>query len=147
MLGIAQLGDPIIIFGSQSALVQTGETLTNSYTGVGAVVSPTIRAEGVYAIAIDLTYAMGAAETSNTAEVKIEGSHDGTNWYQFVNDATSSGVSTIDLREFKLNGEGSYHLPIIDVFTNYLRLSAKETGVSSNYGTIFGKITLLGSNK
>lgn len=62
-----------------------------------------------------------------SAEIKIEFSYDGTNWYQETFGSISSGVETNTVGEHKIEATGSYRIltPIKDRF---IRVSAKGTG-------------------
>lgn len=94
-----------------------------------------------------ILYTMGAAETSNSVEFKIEGSSDRTNFYQFVNDTTSGATSTLTQREFTVVGNNGSTIAIavpLDVQDKYCRISFKETGVASNKGSVFAEVTLSG---
>ena len=66
-----------------------------------------------------------------SAELKIEFSDDGTNYYQETTSSVSSGVSTDKLTEHKLEATGNYRiaLPICD---RYIKVSVKGTGTVTN---------------
>lgn len=117
------------------------ETLTNSYTGEGAVVSDAIFIGKSDSVALDITYTMGADETSNTMQVEVEvanpvgtGAPEATDWMLYS--TISSG--TVTASEWSMS-PGSYHV-IIDIAAKYIRLSFKETGVATNFGTVSTKL-------
>lgn len=114
-------------------------TLTSAYTGNRHVFD----AAGFQKLSIDLNYAMGGAETGNTMELLVEHSPDGgTNWYKLVIDTTSTSTSVITPREWQMAPEKLN--VIIDIAYKKMRLSLKETGVASNYGTATVAYTLSG---
>ena len=131
-----QVGDKEFVIGSISGTTITPETLTNSYTGTGAVVSSAIYVKSIYTIALDVFYTMGASESDNSIQFILETSMDGTNWTRMVNETVSGGTSTLTEREFTFAGTGEIHVPINNVTAEYLRISCKETGVAANYGTV-----------
>lgn len=142
--------DPFVIFGSKNAttLARTSVALTSAYQAEdGTVPTKTIQTSGWSKLNIDLLYTMGAAETSNSIEIRVEGSADGTNFYRVPNESVSGGTSTITAREFTFVGTNAAAASIsigLDIFYKYIRIAAKETGVASNAGTIYGEVTLLG---
>ncbi len=96
---------------------------------------------------LDVLYTMGATESTNSIELKVEGSPDGTNWYRLPNESVSSGTSTLTAREFTFVGTNADAATIsigIDIFYKFIKVSAKETGVASNAGTVYVEATLSG---
>jgi hypothetical protein len=90
---------------------------------------------------------MGATESSNSIEIKIESSPDGVNWYRLPTDTTSGATSTLAAREFTFVGTNAAAATIsipLEIQYKYMKVSAKETGVASNKGTIYGEVTLSG---
>ena len=140
MSALQVMGDPEFIFGSISGTTITGETLTAAYTGTGALISRTIPTKNIFTIALDIFYTMGATETGNSIELAVDTSIDGTNWTRIANDSSSAGTSTLTRREFTFVGAdaalSTIHLPINNITANYVRVSAKETGKATNFGTL-----------
>lgn len=135
--------------GTKSGTTRTPITLESTYQAESGQTKPTktFSSGGYSKMNIDLLYTMGSGESTNSIEVKIEGSTDGTNWYRIPNDSTSGGTSTLTAREFTFVGTDAAAATIsigLDIFYKYLKVSIKETGVVTNKGTIFGDITLLG---
>ncbi len=96
---------------------------------------------------LDFLYTMGASETSNSIEWKVEGSPDGINFYRIANESVSGGTSTETAREFTFVGSDGAAATIsvgLDIFYEFVRVSAKETGVAANFGTVYCEATLLG---
>lgn len=127
---------------------RTGVTLESTYqtTPVTTAFS-TFKTTGYSKLNLDLLYTMGAAETANSIEVKFECSPDGINFYRIPNESVSGGTSTIVAREFTFVGSDAAAATIsigLDIFYKYVRVSAKETGVAVNKGTVYGEITILG---
>tara|TARA_R100001086_G_C11848217_1_gene261037 strand:- start:24708 stop:25103 length:396 start_codon:yes stop_codon:yes gene_type:complete len=106
-------------------------TLTSAYSGnVGTVLD----VKGMSKVSIDVDYAQGASESGNICHFKLEHSTDGTNWYQLVIDDTNT-VSDITAREWNITGDATLNL-IVDIAYDKLRISARESGVASNAGTL-----------
>lgn len=142
--------NPFTIIGSKTpAGVTTGVELESTYSAT-EVTEPTKSFEtaGFSRMSLDFVYTMGAAETSNSVEIKIEGSPDGgLNWYQLVNDSTSGATSTLTKREFLhvgTNGAASKFNIILDIAYRKVRVSGKETGVAANKGNLYAEVTLSG---
>lgn len=97
---------------------------------------------------LDILYTTGDSETNNSIEIKIEDSSDGVNWYRIPNEAVSTGTSTLTEREFTFVGASAatgYAISLgLDIFYRFLRVSAKESGVSANAGTVYCRGTLCG---
>jgi hypothetical protein len=134
-----------IIAGSKTAAgVRTGVTLEGTYDGSTLKKFET----GSYSVLnLDINYTMGATETSNSIEVKIESSPDGINFYRIPNEAASGGTSTLTAREFTFAGANAAAAPIsirLDIAYKYMRVEFKETGVASNKGNVFCEVTLSG---
>lgn len=135
--------------GSKDGTTRTSITLESTYQTESGQTKPTktFNVAGYAKLNLDLLYTMGAAETTNSIEIKIEGSVDGTNYYRIPNDSTSNGVSTLTAREFTFVGTNAAAATIsigLDIFYKKIKVSIKETGVASNKGTIFGDVTLSG---
>lgn len=134
-----------VVFGSKSGTTPTGATLTAAYTGNA---SGKITCTGMSKMNIDLIYTTGTGETNNSIELKIECSPDGTNWYRIPNVETSGGTSTLTQREFTFVGASAataYTISLgLDIFYHFIKISAKETGVATNFGTLYGELTLSG---
>jgi len=136
--------------GTKSGTTRTSITLESTYQAESGQTKPTkaFASSGFSKMNVELLYTTGAGETSNSIEVKIEESSDGTNFYRIPNDSTSGDTSTITAREFTYVGASAataYPISIgIDIFYSNIRISVKETGVASNKGTIFADVQLLG---
>jgi len=139
--------DPVPVFGSRlaaSPFTRTSVALTNAY----ADTYKEIKVGGYSKMNLDILYTMGAAETANTIEFKIEGSPDGTNWYALANESNSGAVSTLLARNWTFTGTNAAAATIsigIDVFYKYVKISVQETGVAANAGTIYAEATLSGA--
>lgn len=120
-----------------------GTTLTAGYVA-GTVHSVKHAKEAV----LQIGYTMGSAETSNSIEVKIEWlGLDGATYYrdcEFVYDpqaATSGGTATVALHEFSFAAVSAaatydYFTLKIPILGEKLKVSFKETGKASNFGTV-----------
>lgn len=143
-----QLAFPII--GTKSGTTLTAWTLESTYQAEGTTkTTKTFDVAGMSKMNLDCVYTTGAAETNNTIEIKLEASVDGTNFFQLTNESASSGTSTLYAREFTLTGASAataYAFTLgIDVFYKKMRVSAKESGVASNKGTLYCEATLSGA--
>lgn len=114
----------------QSVVAFDNVTLTDDYTNNEFV----LPVGGMEKLTLDIDYAQGASETGNICEFKIEHSTDGTNWYQLVIDDTNT-VSDIIGREWNITGDAKLNI-IIDIAYKEIKISAKESGVSTNEGSL-----------
>ena len=128
----------------QSQLLEFGDvteyTLTSSY-----VASDAVRVMGVYQVGLDVGYTMGATETGNSVQLLVSFSNaevpTSADWYQAVSESTSSGVTTIALQNYTFAAVSAaatfdnFHLGF-PVDAIWVRVSAKETGVATNAGTL-----------
>lgn len=150
------IGTVVYTYETDSTTILTSTrtpwTLASTYPVAESVGSPTLpiksfRTSGQAKLNLDISYTEGASETSNSIELKIESSSDGKNWYRIPNESVSSGTSTLTQREFTFVGADGANSTIsigLDIFYHYMRVSAKETGVSVNTGTAFIMATLSG---
>lgn len=132
-----------VVLGSKSGTTRTASTLTNVYTGN----TKTFEVGGWSKMDLALNYTMGAGETSNSIEVKVEQSPDGTNFYRIPNESVAGGTSTLTAREFTFVGADAAAATIsigLDIFYKYVKVSVKETGVVTNAGSIYAEATLSG---
>lgn len=138
----------LVLIGSKSGSTRTGIELESTYQAESATEATRSFTTGLYSKAVfHILYTMGSAETSNSIEVKIEASPDGTNWYRIANDSTSVETSTLTAREFKFVGTDGAAATIsifLDIAYKHMRVSCKETGVASNKGNIYVETTLSG---
>lgn len=137
------------IIGSKSGNTRTSVALTSAYQEEsGTNPTKTFRIGGQSKVNLDILYTTGAGETNNTIEIKLEASPDGVNMYQLTNESASSGTSTLYQREFTFTGAAAataYAFTLgIDVFYEYLKVSAKESGVATSAGTVYIEATLSG---
>ena len=127
---------------------RTAVNLTASYEEeLTTNATKTFKTTGMSKLNLDILYTMGATETTNSIEVKIEGSPDGINFYRIPNDSTSAGTSTLTAREFTFVGANAAATTIsigIDIFYEFMKVSAKETGKETNFGTVYAEATLSG---
>lgn len=142
--------DSHVLIGSKTeAGVRTGVELENTYSTTEDT-EPTkiLRVAGFTKLNLDILYTMGAAETTNSIELKVEASPDRTNWYRIANDSTTSGTSTLTAREFTFvgtDGAAATTSVFIDIAYQYVRVSLKETGVGTNKGNVFVEATIAGA--
>lgn len=139
-----------VIIGSKTAAgVRTGIELESTYSTTETTEPTKIFETGGYTkLVLDSIYTMGASETTNSIEIKVEGSPDRTNWYRIANDSTTTDTSTLTQREFTFVGSDGAAATIqifLDIAYKYVRVSCKETGVVTNKGNVFVEATLVGA--
>ena len=146
-LGYTFRSAPIVVFGTKVDGIRAASSLqlTTSYV---AADTTTISIGGMSKAEFYILYTMGPGEDSNSVEIKIEMSPDGTYLYQTVNDATSTDTSTLTKREFTFVGisntaEAAFTLPF-DIQGRFMTVSAKETGTATTAGSIYAEVILLG---
>ena len=134
-----------VLIGTKSGTTRTAVTLTAAYDVANK--TKTIETGGYSKLNLDILYTMGSGETTNSIETRIECSPDGTNWYRIPNESVSAGTSTLTAREFTFVGADAAAATIsigLDIFYKYMKISAKETGVAANFGTVYVEGTLSG---
>lgn len=124
----------------------TTVTLTAAYSATNRKILPI---GGMSKAVLDVSYTTGAAETGMGLTIKVEFSPDRTNFYRAINDTTTNSESVLTERNFTFAAADSatnyaFSLPI-DIYNKYIRISVIETGVSTNYGTVYIGATLSGA--
>lgn len=133
------------VIGTKDGTTRTSVALTTAYDVANK--TKIIPTGGYSKINFDVLYTMGAAETANSIELRIDASSDGTNFYRIANESVSGGTSTLTAREFTFVGVNADVATIsigLDIFYKFVRISAKESGVASNAGTVYVEATLCG---
>lgn len=134
-----------VAVGTKSGTTRTSVALTTAYDVANK--TKDFATGGFSKLNLDVLYTMGATETANTIEIRVEGSPDGTNWYRIPNESVSGGTSTLTAREFTFVGTNADAATIsigLDIFYKFMRISFKESGVVTNAGTIYCEATLSG---
>ncbi len=133
-----------ILLGTRTTTTIVGEELESTYAADATKVMET---GGMSKVNFNIRYTMGAAETTNSIEIRISTSPTSNVFYQIVNENVSSGTSTLLQREFTIVGVDAsnrdFSLPL-DIQDEYLKIEFKETGASSNKGKVFCEATLSG---
>ena len=133
-----------VLIGSRDGSTITTEELESTYHADAIKSFPT---RGHSRVNFNIRYTMGSGETSNTLQIRIETSPDGNVWHQLVNETVSGGTSTLTQREFTITGtdadDHDFSLPL-DVSDKFMRISFKESGVSSTKGSVYCEATLGG---
>ena len=94
-------------------------------------------------VTLYIAYTMGSTETSNSLEMVIEFSADGSTWYRKTNEAESTGTTTLTKQEYTfaaVSAAATYdyiRVKVTDIADKYMRVLVKETGKASNFGTCF----------
>lgn len=129
----------------------TPVTLTGTYTDNDVVV-PIGYADQV---TLYIGYTMGAAESGNSIQVKIDFADrnldvSSTEWARSSSEADSSGTITLTLQERTFSAvaaAGTYdvfRIKLTDVNDKYMRVSVKETGIAANGGSCYVRATIGG---
>lgn len=132
------------IVGSRDGSSITTATLESSYASSP---SDTLDTGGMSKVNLNIRYSMGDSETSNSLEIKVSTSPTNDVYHQIVNESTSGGTSNLTVREFTITGNDGgdldFSLPL-DVQDEWMKFEFKESGVSSNKGSVFCEATLSG---
>lgn len=113
--------------------IRTAAILTNSYVA-GTVLNysntnPALRNQ----LNILVKFTIGSL---TSAQIKVEFSHDGTNYYQDTFESISGGTSTLSNGEYSIGATGNFVISVPIKFS-YIKISAKGTGtVTSSEMTI-----------
>jgi len=105
-------------------IVRDASALTNSYVA-GNIIGDASE-YNTLALEVDLT--LGSL---NSAELKIEVSNDGVNYYQQVSETTSSGTTNIFLNERSMSEDGKYAFLISPIRAKFIKVSVKGTGTTT----------------
>jgi len=141
--------NPIILIGSKSGTTRTSVTLESTYQAEATTkATKTFGTGQMSKVEFHILYTMGSGESSNSIEIKLESSPDRTNFYRLVNEAVSTGTSTLTAREFTFVGSDAAAVAItlpIDIQAKYMKIWVKESGVASTKGTLYVEATLSGA--
>ena len=127
---------------TKSSIPLPQTTLTNAFSVIG---SPLLIAQESM-LSLNVSYTTGASETASTLELQAEFSADGeNNWVPESLGTAAMGITTLTPNILKVvGGTGSttyrfkYFLPNC---SRYLRISALESGVITNFGSVLITIT------
>lgn len=130
--------------GRASIKIANGQTLTGTYALTSATGAFQITEESL--ATLDIQYTTGASETAAYLEFKVEYSYDGSTWVSESYSDLVSGVNTLAPITHKIAGgaggtayTGQYFVPLC---SRHVRVYVKETGVSSNFGTVTVIVTM-----
>ena len=147
MWGYTYQSEAIPLIGTKSGTTRTAVALTASYDVSNK--TQTFGTKGISKLNFSILYTKGSAEPSNSIDIRIESRADRTNWYRIPNESVSGGTSTLTVREFTfVEASASTAAPIslpLDIQDKYIRISVKESGVVSNFGTVYVEVVLSGS--
>lgn len=116
---------------TRSGTIRESSQLTASY-----VPGTTVDVDDYGVLSMLVKYTMGSGETGNSVVLKVELSVDGTNFYCETDNEVSLSVKSYTFEA--ISSPGSYDYFKIDVpmaGIKYAKVSAKETGVGSEYGS------------
>lgn len=115
---IKNLRASAVLTGSYVAATVYGEQ------GIGSNQDPVVNNQLVLYVAFTLG-------SLTSAELKVEFSDDGTNYYQETSSSVSSGTSTDSLVTHTFTASGNYRLPIA-ISDRKIKVSVKGTGTVTN---------------
>ena len=141
-LGYNYYNSQVLIGTKNSSNVFTPVTLTTAYADNLSRIIP-IGGSSKIELLIGFTGKVNGANL----DVRVESGFDGTNMYQFTNDATSGAISTLTSREFTFDGATSavgYSISLpLDVSAKYIRVGLKET-TAGGFGTAHAELVITG---
>lgn len=116
-----------------------GTVLTAAYTGNRF----TLPVAGFQKLSLDIRYARGAAEAASKLFMQLDTSSDGgTTWQNLVIDTTGA-TSVITPREWEIGTTNNLNV-LVDIAYKMMRVSLRESGVSTNVGNAQVTATLSG---
>lgn len=119
------------------------QVLTASYVVTSTVGSSLVKGEST--AALDVLYTTGASETATTLYLQIETSINEIDWVPETVSTVASGESIETPLPHKLAGGAgstSYSMQVVVPMSYmYMRVKVKESGVSSNFGTVSVNLT------
>ncbi len=140
-------------FSLDTRPVFTAKELTAAY--VVQTAPAYIELAGVSEVALDIGYTMGATETANVIDVRIEYADPtndsaapvATDWHIATAESTTAGVTTVSLQNYSFTATQAaatydYFHVVVPVVGKYMRVAIKETGKATNFGTTTIKATL-----
>lgn len=113
------------LIGLKRVAVRSAAILTSSYVA-GTVLTDCEKFNGIY---LNYDFTIGSL---TDAQIKIEVSMDGTNYYQLVSDSIAAGVNTVDGLVYKLAGTLKGSTTPVQITTKYVKISAIGTGTVTN---------------
>lgn len=119
--------------------VRSAAILTNAFVA-GTILAPNdvtgnknANPSGENQLIVYVKFTLGSL---TDGQVKIEFSHDGTNFYQESFSSISAGVDTVSLGAHKFTASGNYRIAV-PIKDNFIRISAIGTGtVTSSSMTV-----------
>jgi hypothetical protein len=113
--------------------IRTTAILTNSYVA-GIILGPVGLGSSATQIGVDPSkknqlnlYVAFTKGSLTTAEVKVEFSHDGVNYYQETASAVTGGNSAETLLVHQFSASGNYRI-LVPIKDNFVKISANGTG-------------------
>jgi len=108
--------------------VRSAAILTNSYVA-GTIIEG---AQSFNQMFVQCDFTIGSL---TDAQIKIEFSWDGTNYFQETYSSVSSGISTESLGVHKLSDDGKYTISV-PIVAKYIKISAIGTGTATGSSLI-----------
>jgi len=107
-----------------SSVVRTSAILTGSY--VAGTVLDKLQSQDKLALLADFTIG-----SLTSVDIKIEYSHDGTNYFQESAKSVSGGTITETLAVHRIAATGKYYIPL-DMKARYAKISALGNGTATS---------------
>lgn len=102
-------------------VVRSAAILTNSYVA-GTVLE---NCQNYNAMSLNIAFTLGSL---TDAQIKVEVSADGTNYYQLYSDSISGGVNSPAALVYKFTGNAACSTTPVNLSTKYIKISAIGTG-------------------
>lgn len=126
----------LTLIGSKTALgVTTGVTLVDYYNFDGTTTKAFTTGEASRIEFIG-KWTTGSGETSNTLQIIVDASTDNINWYRLLNEAVSTGTSTLTQREFTITQVTDYGTLAYDAQSADFTVGLLATGSGTGTGYI-----------
>ena len=122
--------DSFVLVGSKSGTTRTGVTLTARYDVANK--TKAFETGGASKVNLAVRYVSGASETSNSLQLRVETSQDGTNYYRIPNESVSGATSTLTLREFSITQATDYGELAYDTRTGTFASGLVLSGATSS---------------
>ena len=125
------------LIGLKNVTVRSAAILTDAYVA-GTVLED---CQVFNALSLNIAFTKGSL---TDCQIKVEGSIDGTNYYQLLTDSISSGVNTLSGLVYKLGATVNGSTTPLAINTKYIKISAIGTGTvtssSLTINAVLGKI-------
>jgi hypothetical protein len=113
------------LIGFKNNVVRSAAILTSSYVA-GTVLD---NCQGFNQMVINYDFTIGSL---TDAQIKVEVSTDGTNYYELMLNGLSAGVNTVVPTVYKLSATRKGSIEPLSIATKYIKVSAIGTGTATS---------------